>query len=258
MVDGSTVQAIGAIVLAPFVGSFLGVLAKRLPAGEGFVLSRSHAPCCGHTLGPADLAPLFSWVLLGRRCRYCSAPVSGFYPAIEIAALAVAAWAAVVVRGGPDWMIWPSAFLGWTLLALSAIDAERRILPDLLTLPLAPAGLAVVWMIDPDAIVSHAAGAVVGYAVFEAVRFLYRRLRGREGLGQGDSKLLAAGGVWVGAIGLPTVVLYGSLAALAWILVRRAWTGGTVTAVTELPFGPFLALGIWLVWLYGPLMMGIP
>ncbi len=254
MVSESTMHVIWAIGLAPFVGSFLGVLVKRLPRGDSVALSRSRAPCCGHVLGWRDLVPVLSWVALRRRCRFCRAPISPFYPAIEVAATAAVAWGASVVSG---WVIWPTAVLAWVLLALAVIDVEQGILPDVLTLPLIAAGLVAAWLIAPANIAHHLAGAAAGYVVFEAVRHVYRRVRGREGLGQGDSKLLAASGAWVAATGLPSVVLCASASALIWALIRRA-EGKDVSSGTALPFGPFLALGTWVVWLYGPLVIGTP
>ncbi len=116
------------------------------------------------------------------------------------------------------WLLWPSCAFGWTLLALGLIDLRHLVLPDVLTLPLAAAGLVVAWFAAPDAVLDDAAGAVGGFAVFTLVAWGYRRWRGRDGLGAGDAKLLAALGAWVGRPGLPSVVLLASLAALAMAL----------------------------------------
>lgn len=237
------------IVAAPFVGSFLGVLILRLPTGAPVLLGRSRCPACAHTLGPFDLVPLVSWLALRGRCRYCAAPLARFYPVIELAALAVAlsAWSATT-----GWLLWASCGLGWTLLALAATDQREQLLPDALTLPLIPAGFVVAYVDDPASLLDHAIGAVAGYAVFVLVEFVYARLRGRAGLGRGDAKLLAAAGAWVAWTGLPHVVLLAALAALAAAAVARL-TGHAIHATTRIAFGPWLALGTWLVWLYGPL-----
>jgi leader peptidase (prepilin peptidase) / N-methyltransferase len=241
-----------ALVVAPFIGSFLGVLIIRLPAGDDIVCSRSRCDWCGHPLGPADLVPILSWLAFKRRCRHCGSPVSWFYPNIEVAALLVAVWAITATDG---WIVWVTCVLGWTLLALAVIDSRHLILPDVLTLPLVAAGLGVAAMLHRGLPVEHMIGAVVGYAVFKTIGLTYRLLRGRPGLGHGDAKLLAAAGAWVSWQGLPSVVLIAAgsalLAVLATALVR-----GTPKASRRLAFGPYLCLGTWLVWLYGPLMIG--
>lgn len=240
------------LIAAPFVGSFLGLLIVRLPEGEGVVLGRSRCRSCAHPLGPVDLVPLIGWLLRRGRCRYCRAPIAPLYPGIELAAVATAAWAALEV---PPAYLPASAVLGWTLLALAAIDLRAMILPDSLTLPLAVAGLIFVWWTDPAAVADHALGAGLGWLIFRLVAGLYVRLRGREGLGRGDAKLMAAAGAWVGWQGLASVVLLAALAALA-VIALAAALGRRIGAQSPIPFGPFLALGLWLTWLYGPLMMG--
>ncbi len=128
------------VLVAPFVGSFLGLLIERLPAGGKVVFARSACPACDHPLGPLDLVPLFSWLASRGRCRYCGAAIAAIHPAIELAALGLAVWAAMVVSG---WLLWASCALGWALLALSVIDWRHHTLPDPLTLPLLVGGLAV-------------------------------------------------------------------------------------------------------------------
>jgi leader peptidase (prepilin peptidase)/N-methyltransferase len=103
--------------------------------------------------------------------------------------------------------------------------------------------------------VDHLIGAAAGFAVFAGIAAIYRRLRGREGLGLGDAKLLAALGAWVGWQGLPTIVLYAALAGLLWA-IAGALRGAPLHARHRIPFGPFLSLAGWLVWLYGPLTLG--
>ena len=240
------------IVAAPFVGSFLGVLILRLPAGANVLIGRSRCPACRHALGPRDLVPLVSWLAQRGRCRHCGGVLSRLYPAIEFGALAVALWAASAVSG---WLLWASCLLGWTLLALAVIDIRALLLPDALTLPLIAAGLAAAYAIDPAELLDHAAGAAAGYAGFVLIELAYARLRGRAGLGRGDAKLLGAAGAWVSWSGLPFVVLLAALAALAATavarLARRPGAGAGAFAVNPVAFGPWLALGTWLVWLYG-------
>lgn len=239
------------LVLAPFIGSFLGVLILRLPERKPVVLGRSRCPHCRRTLAARDLIPIFSWLVMKRRCRHCGSALGWFYPNIEVAALLVAVWAVAVVPGPARWA---TCALGWTLLALAVIDARRMILPDALTLPLIALGLAVAAWLDPSRLMGHAIGATAGFLVFWLIATLYRLLRRREGLGLGDAKLLAAAGAWVSWEGLPGVVLAASLSALVFFLVA-AFLGPAPDPSRRLPFGPFLCLGIWLIWLYGPLIL---
>lgn len=240
------------LAAAPFVGSFLATLAFRLPRGEPVVLGRSRCPACGTALGPVDLLPLFGWVLRRGHCNSCRAPIDPAYPLIEAGALAVAAWAAVA--GLPGWQPIAACALGWALLALAAIDHRHYLLPDTLTLPLIPAGLLAagampVW---PVGLVDAAVGTVAGFAAIWGVGWLYRRLRGRDGIGLGDAKLLAAAGAWVGWQGLASVVMISALAGIAAALVTAIRRGQRLDPAARLPFGVFLALGTWLVVLYGP------
>jgi leader peptidase (prepilin peptidase)/N-methyltransferase len=168
------------------------------------------------------------------------------------AVAAVWAWLAL-----PAWLVPAGCLLGWVLLALALIDAREHRLPDALTLPLIPAGLAVTWWEVPDAdvLTDHAVAAALGYAVFAALAAGYRRLRGRDGLGLGDAKLLAAAGAWVGLAGVPSVVLLASLSGLV-VALARGWLTGMEVRGVPLAFGPYLALAFWVVWLHGPVEMG--
>ncbi len=235
------------VLAAPFVGSFLGVLVARLPLGagawRGVVLGRSACPSCGHTLGARDLVPVASFLALRGRCRFCAAPIAHFHLWIELAALGIALWAAGA--GEDSALLWAGCALGWTLLALGWIDATCLRLPDALTLPLILAGLGEAAWLEPEALTGRALGAAAGYTGFRALAWAYRWLRGREGLGRGDAKLLAAAGAWVGILLLPTVLLGAALAGLAWACRR-----GRPDPAERLPFGPFLAASLWLVWLY--------
>jgi leader peptidase (prepilin peptidase)/N-methyltransferase len=240
-----------AAILAPFVGSFLGVVIERLPAGQPIVLGRSACDHCGATLTARDLVPLISWLARRGWCRCGHARLSWFHPAIELAALAVALSGAAVLSG---WLLWVGLGLGWTLLTLAVIDGREFVLPDIIVLPLIPIGLLVVWAIDPALLAGHALGALAGFASFAAIAGVYRRVRGREGLGLGDAKLLAAAGAWLGWQTLPSVVLIAAASGLAFALA--ASLGGSKLAWTSrVAFGPYLALAFWLVWLFGPVVI---
>ena len=231
------------VLAAPFAGSFCGVLVRRLPAGQGVVWGRSRCEACGRSLGAAEMVPLVSFLALRGRCRSCRAPIARTHLWVECAALCVAVWAAATGQDGA--LLWASCLLGWVLLTLGWIDALTLLLPDVLTLPLLVAGMAEAVWLEPDTLTGRAFGAAVGYTALWALAWAYRRLRGRDGLGLGDAKLLAAGGAWVGAALLPDVLLVAAVGGLAWAFRR-----GRPDFVARQPFGPALAGGIWLAWLY--------
>ena len=145
-----------------------------------------------------------------------------------------------------------SSLLALALAALSAIDLEAYRLPDALTLPLTALGLVATPLVLQEPLWWQVASALFGFALLAAVAFAYAKLRGRPGLGLGDAKLLAAAGAWLGAQALPSVLLLACGSALVGLLIR-SWRTGALSATARIPFGPFLAFGIWLVWLYGPL-----
>jgi leader peptidase (prepilin peptidase)/N-methyltransferase len=240
------------VLIALIVGSFLSTVAIRLPLGRPITLGRSECDRCGHKLGLIELIPFLSWCFLRGRCLHCGAPIAAAHPLAELGALAVAGWATAAFQGPA---LVATCILGWLLLALALVDWRAHLLPDALTGPLLIAGFLVTWLTAPDALVDHAIAAIVGFAVFVIISVLYKKLRGREGLGFGDAKLLAAIGAWVSWQGLPTVVLLGAASGLCFALLQSL-AGKKLELATRLPFGCFLALGGWLVWLYGPLVTG--
>jgi leader peptidase (prepilin peptidase)/N-methyltransferase len=137
------------------------------------------------------------------------------------------------------------------LLALFDLRAFR--LPDGFTLALLLSGLAFAVALNRELLIDHVAGAALGYAVFALVAGLYLRLRGRDGLGAGDAKLMAGAGAWVGWQGLASVVLVGTLLALAVTLLHARLTGRSVSSTTRVPLGAYLVVGLWTTWLFGPL-----
>lgn len=161
--------------------------------------------------------------------------------------------APVVLAGVTPVVLAATVLLGAALASLSVIDLRHMRLPDALTLPLLGLGLGYAWLTGPELLLWHGFGAVAGYAGLLGVAEVYRRWRGRDGLGRGDAKLLAAGGAWVGAGGLASIVLLAALTALLGVAAMAA-AGTALDRHSRIPFGPFLALGIWVVWLWGPLV----
>ena len=236
------------------VGSFLGLLSLRLPRGEGVVRGRSRCAGCGRPLAPWRLVPLASYLASRGRCDACGAPIPARYPLLELAAAGIGVWAAL--SQDAPLAAGLTALLGWQLLLIAVIDAEHFWLPDRLTLPLLGTGLVAAVTLDRTAPVDALIGVAAGFATLWLLAFAYRRLRGREGLGGRDPFLLAAAGAWVGWLGLPSVLLWASVAGLSLVLAR-ALTGQRISGADRLPFGPFLAAGVWLTWLIGPLGFGL-
>lgn len=228
------------------VGSFAANAAVRYgQSGCSVLHGRSKCPGCSARLGVPDLVPILSWLALRGHCRHCGRPIRGIYPGIELAAMFIGATSAGLL---PPVEAGLSAVLGWTLLLLSAIDLEKFLLPDRLTLPLLLAGIllatgqqAGLLTARLPSLTEALIGALAGYCLFAAVGWGYRRLRGRDGLGMGDAKLLAAGLAWIGPAWLPLIVLCGALCGLALAVVTGAWRRGDA----PIPFGPPLAVTIW-------------
>lgn len=186
-----------------------------------------------------------------------STTTGGMLRARDVAAFAALGAAVAgpwLAAGAPVswWLGAATIVLGVGLVVLSAIDVQTQRLPDAVTAPLIAAGLALAVLIDRSALLWHIAGAAIGYILLWSIERMYVAYRGRPGLGLGDAKLLAAAGAWLGPSGLPSVLLVATFGALAGVGVAR-WRGAPITAETAIPFGPFLSLGLWIVWLYGPL-----
>ena len=231
-------------------GSFLGLVSLRLPAGEPIVAGRSRCGGCGRPLAPWRLVPLVSYLLARGRCALCGSVIPVRYPLMELACAAIGAGAAVSQPSALAAVL--TALLGWQLLLLAVVDAENFWLPDALTLPLLATGLAAAALLEERAVLDSVVGAAVGFAGLWLLARVYRLVRGREGLGGGDPFLLAAGGAWVGWIGLPSVLLWAAISGLS-VVAARLLVRRPVSGTDRLPFGVFLAVGIALTWLLGPL-----
>jgi leader peptidase (prepilin peptidase)/N-methyltransferase len=233
------------LLAAPFVGSSLAIAIKQQCEHGSFTSFTCAA--CGAPVRFLDFLPLSVLSAARSRCCHCPGASAWFQPAVALAASVVAAWSILAAQTPPS--AWVNCALGWTLLALAWIDASCFVLPDVLTLPLVLAGLGVTLATVPEAAFSHALGAAVGYLALRGIALGYRALRGREGLGGGDAKLLAAAGAWLGAGALPPLVMIAAMTALACACLA-AIAGRSMRSTTAVPFGPFLAAAFWLLWLY--------
>ncbi len=235
-----------ALLAAPFAGSLLFVLVRRLPLENPALWGRSRCEACGRALAATELLPIVSYLVQRGKCRACGARISRSHLIAECLAIGVAG--AVATTGADGAELWAGCALGWTLLALAWIDSEHYFLPDVLTLPLVLGGLGEAWLDAPWALTGRSFGAVAGYATFRVIATIYRRLRGRDGLGEGDAKLLAGSGAWLGVLVLPDIVLLAALIGLGMALAAR-WRGATLQAATAVPFGPALAAATFALWL---------
>lgn len=224
------------------LGSFLNVVATRLPLKEQFWAGRSRCPQCRATLFWYDNLPLLSYLLLRGRCRFCSAPIPWRYPLLELASglLALALWLQFpwsprLIAYGP---------FGAALLVLSAIDLEHRLLPDAITYPGILLGLLLALVLPHLSFPESLLGVLLGGGVFYLVGMIYEWFTGSTGMGGGDVKLLAMIGAFLGAYALPFIIFFsaalGTVAGVAQTLARGAWRQGQ-WRTTSIPFGPFLA-----------------
>ncbi|HET6603620.1 MAG TPA: A24 family peptidase [Xanthomonadaceae bacterium] len=274
--------ASGALVLTSaflfglLIGSFLNVVILRLPAWmewrwkadsrdllglpaepaepkpPGVVMERSHCPRCGHKLAWWENVPLLSFALLRGRCRGCGVAISWQYPIIELLTgltFVVVVWRLGIGVEGIAALVFTAFLIG-----MSGIDLRTTLLPDGMTLPLLWLGLllaALGWLQPPETAI---VGAVVGYLSLWSVYWLFKLLTGKEGMGYGDFKLLAAIGAWCGWQAILPVLLMSSLIG--------AVVGGTWLALrgrdraTPIPFGPFLAGAGWVQLVFAPDLLG--
>jgi leader peptidase (prepilin peptidase)/N-methyltransferase len=257
---------LGAALLGLLVGSFLNVVIHRLPrmleaswAEEdtqnlvtpyNLAWPRSHCPHCGHVLSWSENIPLLSYLMLRGRCQQCQTHIGWRYPAVELVTAVLFVWS--FVHHGGTWQALVWAGFASALLALAAIDAETTLLPDAITQPLVWSGLLAASLgLSHVSLPTALWGAVAGYLFLWTVYWLFKGVTGKEGMGQGDFKLLAALGAWLGWPALLSLVLIASLTGVAfglWLRFRRQ-----MPEDGYIPFGPFLALaGCW-VMAMGPL-----
>jgi len=277
--DQSTTIFIAMVfAFALVIGSFLNVVIYRLPImmerewreqaeeilktpapaiPEGrfnLILPRSRCPSCGKEIRAWQNIPVLSYLLLGAQCSNCKARISVRYPVVELltAILAtVAAW-----HFGPGWEALMAVVMTFALIAISLIDMDHQLIPDAIVIPLLWAGLVMsllhplagadtLFISPQDAVF----GAIVGYLSLWSVYHLFKLLTGKEGMGYGDFKLLAALGAWLGWPALPTIILMsavvGAIVGIALIVFRGR------DRQLPIPFGPYLAAAGWITMLYG-------
>lgn len=251
-----------AALLGLALGSFATCAGHRLAEG-GSVLTpaRSYCPSCSHPLSWRENIPLFGWLLLGGKCRFCRAPIPARYPLTELASGLFAVLAALAFGPTPHFLA--AVFFSTLLLVLSLIDLATYLLPDMLTLPGAGAALLCSLLLPPHWTLgigwqSALAGGLLGGGGLWAVAALYRRIRGVDGMGLGDAKLLLLVGALLGPAAVGITLFGGALFSLpAGILAARK--GGMQA---RLPFGPFLCAAAALYLLAGPwllhLWLGLP
>jgi leader peptidase (prepilin peptidase)/N-methyltransferase len=264
-----------ALILGLLVGSFINVIAWRLPkmleqdwqaqARElldlpapvkgpvyNLMLPRSHCPKCQHSLRPWENIPLLSYLLLRGKCSHCKSAIGLRYPLTELACGLLSAFVAWHLGFGTQagWML----VLTWGLLAICLIDAEHQIVPDMLVFPLLWLGLLLnsfdVFTTLPQAVW----GAALGYASLWSVFWIFKLITGKDGMGHGDFKLLAVLGAWGGVAILPLTIvlssLLGAIVGLSLLGLRRAQTS------TPIPFAPYLAIAGWIALLWGGQITG--
>jgi leader peptidase (prepilin peptidase) / N-methyltransferase len=237
--------AAAAALLGAIAGSFLATALIRWPRGRSVLAGRSRCDACEAVLGPFELIPLLSYLVRRGRCRRCAAPIDARHFAVELAAAAIGI---VAVIAHPLPLALVTALLGWWLLTVAALDLEHQWLPDRLTLPLIPLGLAAAWAGFGPPLGERALGAAIGWAALFLIAWAYRKLRGRDGMGSGDPKLMAAIGAWIGIWPLPAILLGAGLTGLAAVAAMRL-RGEAVAATDRLPLGTLLALAAWPIWL---------
>lgn len=259
-------------LISLLIGSFLNVVIYRLPvmmerewkqecaeylgsdqavvntdtSPFNLVVPRSQCPVCGHKITAWENIPIISYLILGGKCAGCRTPISIQYPLVEAATALLSML--VAYQYGFSWQTVGLLFFTWTLVALFMIDAQTMLLPDDLTYPLLWAGILLnmnSWFMP---LTDSVLGAVFGYLSLWSIYHLFKLLTGKEGMGYGDFKLLAALGAWGGWQILPFVIFassaFGALFGIAWMILKR--NGQSL----PMPFGPWLAMAgfVALVW----------
>lgn len=265
---GTLVSTIILGFLGMLIGSFLNVVIYRLPkmmqresdnyvaheSGKelphperyNLILPRSACPHCGHQITAFENIPVLSYLIIGGKCTSCKAPISKRYPIIEAITGVLSAF--MIWHFGSGLPGLAAMVFVWFLVAMTFIDADTQLLPDDLTLPLLWGGLLINIFSTFTSLESAVIGAVAGYLCLWSVYWLFKLVTGKEGMGYGDFKLLAALGAWMGWSMLPLIVLLSS--AVGAIIGISMIISGKLGKGKPMPFGPYLAIAglIALVW----------
>ncbi|MGD8175546.1 prepilin peptidase [Marinimicrobium sp. ARAG 43.8] len=264
-----TLALISAAILGLLVGSFLNVVVYRLPkmmqtewrtqccelleqprpeqTRFNLITPNSTCPHCGHGIRAWENIPVVSYLFLRGRCSACRAPISRRYPIVELVTGLLSVF--VIHHFGVTFEGAVALAFTWALIALTLIDADTQLLPDAITLPLLWLGLIVNHLGGFATLESALWGAVAGYLSLWSIYWAFKLLTGKEGMGYGDFKLLAALGAWLGWQLLPVVILLSSLvgAVIGLGLVLMRGRGRNV----PMPFGPYLAIAGWIAFIWG-------
>lgn len=264
----------GVFLFGALIGSFLNVVILRTPpllehdwkcqcrelldidAGAeepppGLVAGRSKCPKCGHQIRAWENIPVISFIMLKGRCASCGEKISARYPLVELITATV--FAVTIWHFGPTMAGLTALVLSAFLIAMTGIDIDHQLLPDNLTIPLLWGGLLLaVWNLHTD-LQSSVIGAAAGYLILWSIYHLFRLLTGKEGMGYGDFKLLAALGAWMGWQLLPLVILLSSAVGALVGLVMMAT--GKLQRDKPMPFGPFIAAAGWIALIWGDQIM---
>jgi leader peptidase (prepilin peptidase)/N-methyltransferase len=224
------------------IGSFLNVVAHRVPIGESLISPGSHCPECDAPIKPYDNVPVVSWLLLRGRCRNCGASISPRYPLVEL--ITAVAFAAVVgVRGFDNDLVLELPFVA-ILIALAAIDFDHKLLPNKIVYPMAAYGVIATLLVDQDDLVENLIAGAGAFVFLLVAVIAYPR-----GMGMGDVKLAGAMGLYLGLSVIPALVAFLSGSLVGIVIIAREGAAGRKKAV---PFGVFLALGGIVAVLAGP------
>lgn len=206
---------------------------------------RSECDACGHQLSPMELIPVISHVWQKGHCKSCGASINTHHLAIELVAGLIGGLALFVE---PNITGLAGAFFGWLLLTLAALDAEHHWLPDRLTILLATTGLLSVFIVQEPTVVDRLIGGLTGYFSLLLISIVYRTIRGREGLGGGDPKMLGGIGLWLGWQYLPIILLGAAIIGLLFVLILRI-RDKPVGLDSQLPLGSLMAVAAFPIWL---------
>ena len=234
------------VLFGLIIGSFVATLAIRWPQGRSVLKGRSRCDNCDRQLSATELVPVIGFLLSRGKCRTCGAAIVNSHIAIELTAGLIGGLALII---SPDPAGLAGAIFGWILLlTLAVLDTEHHWLPDRLTGTLAATGLLAAFVTLSPSIVERLLGGFAGYAILIILALAYRTIRGREGLGGGDPKMLGAIGCWLGWQALPLVLLGASLVGVASVLVQKM-SGKKVAPDTQIPLGSLMAVSAFPIWL---------